>query len=451
MIRRTFIDKISTIVNNSKINTSQNPVCELYYGKGFSRVLLWFDTTKIKSLIDDKTFSDTSKVKHYLKMKNTYSLTDLQSNIVFNSGKDTVKERTSSFDLYLVRLTEPWDLGVGNDFTKDGFLTKNYSISENGVNWFQAKTNLNWAIPGAFNGVSGKTDNVVSTQHFEIGNEDLNMDITDELNRIISGDTNYGYALCFSSDFEELYKNTTQYVGFFTNKTKSFFKPFIESQYEFVIKDDRYNFYLDKNNKIYLPIMNPDTLEFTNLDVTPKCFLDDVEYTVKQATKGIYYVDINLSSQNIAPDIMLYLSWTNLYLNGVNIQNSETEFITKSFQNFIGSTNFNEEIYIPQVYGINNGQKINAGNNIHIYVVPKVIYTTKKVYNVGKVFYKLYVKNGNEEVIVHDYQELNFLDRYYITLYTDELLPNKYFVDIKITSNNNDTIHKEKLKFEIIN
>ena len=71
---RTYLDKCATIVAGSKLNTGFNPVSELVYGRNVSRFLLYFDESKIKSLVGSKVLPDLSNLRHTLKIKNASSL-----------------------------------------------------------------------------------------------------------------------------------------------------------------------------------------------------------------------------------------------------------------------------------------------------------------------------------------------------------------------------------------
>ena len=449
---KTYFDKTNTIVYNSTYNTSQNPVCELYYGDGYTRVLLYIDTDRIKSMIDDCTFPDTTNLIHILKMKNAWNLQALNSKNVLNSGKNTIKERTSSFDLYLLRMPEPWDSGSGNDFTKDGFVTKNYSVSENGSNWFNSATENPWTeVNGVISEIT--TGNTISTQHFDIGNEDISFDITTEVNNIISGTTpNNGFMICFPSLLEQTSTTLAQYVGFFTNKTTTFFKPYLETLYVDAIIDDRNEFYLDKVNRLYFYSLIGGSL--TNLDSFPTCSINNTGYTVTQATKGVYYVECSFSSLTTQPDEMLYDVWSNIIYNDVSFPSVELEFVTKSSSDYFnfGNESYNQDKYVPTVYGIKYGEKINRGQTIKIFIAPRVEYTTNVVNHITGIEYRIYVKEINKEITVIDYQAVNRThNSNYFTIFTDDLLPNEYYVDIRISRYNEELIHKEKLKFEIVN
>ena len=99
MVIRTYFDKNNTIVKNQSVNTGLNPVTELFYGgadgkEKFSRFLLHFDETRIKSLYTGGTYTDITKLKHTLRMTNTASFDTALLNGTMGS-----KARASSFDL----------------------------------------------------------------------------------------------------------------------------------------------------------------------------------------------------------------------------------------------------------------------------------------------------------------------------------------------------------------
>ena len=448
---KTYLDKTNTIIYNSEINTGQNPVCELYYGDGFTRVLLHFSADRIQSLIDDKTYADTTKLKHILKFKNCWGLQDVGDNFVFG---DATKERTSSFDLYLLKMSETWDNGIGNEFSVDGFISKQPTLSTNASNWFNSGTNTPWTEGNG--GITGfTTGNIVTIQHFDIGNEDIEMDITDEINDIISGNTvNNGYMLKFSNEFEQTAMTTPQYCGLFSSATDSFFKPFLETTYSEVISDDRKDFYLNKDNKLYFYSLIGGSLQ--NLDSLPTCFVGETQYEVFQTSKGCYFIEINLSSELLEPSTMLYDTWSNIIYNGKTFPDVELDFVTKSDNYFNfggGSEKCDIKKYVPNVSGIKNDEKIvrSFSSDIRKIVVQcREEYSTNKNVNLDNIGYSLYVKESNKILEVDNgLVEKSFGENYFY-IDVESLLPNQYYLDIKINTNDETIVHREKLKFEII-
>ena len=447
---KTYLDKTNTIIYNSKINTGQNPICELCYGDGYTRVLIHFDANKIQNLVNDKTFSDKTKIKHILKLTNCWQLQPIYQNIVFNANNSTTKERTSSFDIELIKMEEEWDAGIGNDFTSDGLNNKNYIISENGSNWYNAKSNIPWIMGNG--GISGET-NVIATQHFDLGNENIEIDITEEVNSIIfSGQTNFGYMIKFPNLFEQTKTQNLQYVGFITNNSYSIYMPYLETIYNENIIDDRNEFYLNKTNKLYLYTLIKG--EYDNLDVMPTCDISGVQYPVKQATKGVYYVEINADEELFNEGDMYYDVWSNIIYKGKHFINIEQDFVVKPQEDFFQFSNINEESekYIPNVYGINYGDKLNSGDARKIYINPRLEYSTKKIKYITGIEYRIYFKDSRNEVDIINYQPVNRThNSNYFILDTESLLPNKYFIDVKIKRNDEIITYKEKLMFEVVN
>lgn len=154
LYQRTYLDKCATIVKGSKINTGLNPVSDLLWGKNNTRLLVYFDHNKIKSLVDDKTYPDISKLHHRLKMTNAGSIDMSELHKVYGSQIDaTAKKRTSSFDLIFFLIPELWDNGKGFDYTKnylnaEYYNKKSYDYTlyklEQGVNWFEAREGYSW-------------------------------------------------------------------------------------------------------------------------------------------------------------------------------------------------------------------------------------------------------------------------------------------------------------------
>lgn len=450
---KTYLDKSNTIVYNSTINTAKNPVCELCYGDGYTRILININTDRISNMISDKTFSDITKLKHILKIKNCWGFQTLKSNILLTSSKETAKERTSGFDIYLLRMPEFWDSGVGSDYSVDGFFTNNITVSENGSNWYNSTTETEWTEgPGAITGIT--TGNTVFIQHFDIGNEDIEMDITNEINAILSNTTpNNGFMLCFPKILEETNTEIEQYVGFFTNNTNTFYKPYLETIYDENIIDDRNHFYQGKINRLYFYSLIGGA--YTNLDSGLICTINNTQYTVKQATKGIYYVEVPaLISSNLTEGAMYYDTWSGIAYNGKSFADVELEFVVKSsseYFNFNGNP-YEQEKYVPSVYGIKSGEKLNIGEIRKVFVNPRVEYTTNTVNNITGMEYRVYVKETNKEITIIDYQPINrALNSNFFIIDTNSFLPNTYYIDIKIGINNEEMIHKSRLIFQIVN
>jgi len=460
MVIRTYFDKNNTIVYNSNVNTGLNPVTELFYGgavgeEKYSRFLFHFDESRLKSLYTGGTFTDITKLKHTLKMTNTGAFdTDLLNGTM--GGKD----RACSFDLILFKINQFWDNGVGYDYDVCNYIAGECAFSNQASNWINAQTGINWS--GGTGVYSGSPSGItVTMQHFDKGNENLEMDITDFVNGILTGDTNHGLGIAYARPYELMNTTTPQYVGFFTNNTQTFYEPFVETVYDNHITDDRNNFYLDKPNKLYLYVNlagNP-----TNLDVLPSVVIYDNDenifsaYTssaVTHVTKGVYSIDIQVPYNGSNEGVMYTDLWTGITINGVTRPNIELNFVTKDSMGYynIGNNDMLPRKVAVNVSGIQNLEKIKRGDVRRVTVSARIPFTVEQTTDITDLKYRLWVHEGVSEYTVIDFQPIEMANNYYYFLLdTASLIPNKYYLDILATSSEEVTTLKNVLQFEIVN
>lgn len=497
---RTYLDKCNTIIRNSNLNTGISPIMELNYGNANSRILVHFPIDKIKKLIDDKVCPDVNKFRHTLKITNAGSIdfTDLHCNRVSSINTNN-KVRATSFDLIFFLIPKMWDEGKGFAYTANminiDYYTKapidsNRMLSIDGSNWEQARNGYEWDEKGIYSTkrLSYEYDNfstdsgstiIIGRQHFDTGNENISLDITDVVNKFINGELeNYGIGIAFSPMLEyqgiEDYKSgavknlkineklkplnyTDNYVGFFSNHTNTFFEPFVESVYDDVINDDRKYFPMNKKNRLYFYSSiagNP-----VNLDEMPTCQIKNQDeeiigtYEVKQTTKGAYYVDVMFKSDEYEAGTMLYDVWGNIKYNGVSFKDVELDFILNDYSSWfsIGSTMGQINGFTPTTYGITSEERIKRGDIRKLGVRANVEYSDGKQQLFDNIQVRLYVKDGEREITVVDFENVNkTFDENYILIDTSMLIPQKYYVDIKFKYNMQEIIHNNVLNFRIV-
>ena len=458
MIFKTYFDKDNVIIKGSELNTGLNPISELYHGGPinntiYSRLIFWFDEAKLKSMVQDKTYAQVGKLKHVIKMKNTICYGEQFLNGETCDGK----KRACSFDLVLFPLPQKFDEGVGYDYiectdTVNGCTSVSYCAS----NWFESATGSGWTQTGVYSG----SPTVYATQHFDHGNEDLEMDITPYINDILTGTTvNNGFGIAFSHPIELTGTDELEYVGFFSKQTQSYYEPYLETTYDMVIQDDRANFFMDKLNKLYFYTNLGNTP--VNLDVLPTVTILDnngdpflTGLTVTQETKGVYSVEFSVPS-TAATDCMMFQDvWSNIVINGINRPDVEMEFVLADPMNYF---NFGNADALPKSFGfsisgIKRDEKIKRGDIKKVLVSARVPYTVDKKEVVDGLQYRLYVKEGPAEVNVIDWSDVHrtFNNNYFL-LDTSWMIPNKYFLDIKAESNQEITTYKEIVTFSIVN
>ena len=278
------------------------------------------------------------------------------------------------------------------------------------------------------------------------------MDITNFVNDIIDGKReNFGLCIAFSPDYENYEFDITKYVGFFTNHTNTFFEPYLETIYDEGIRDDRATFYLNKTNRLYF-YANING-EPHNLDYLPTCTIDDEEYPVKQASKGVYYAEITLLSSVVGGNVVLYDKWSNLSLNGLKMEDIEMEFVTLNPNQYysLGNDIGNKQKTQPSFSGINYGEKLGKGEIRQLTIDFRVPYTTDKRVLVDSGEWRLYTKDNKDEIDVFKYQliEKGYLHNF-VMINTNDLVPGKYFIDLKIQNGRNTNYFKECFIFEVV-
>jgi len=279
------------------------------------------------------------------------------------------------------------------------------------------------------------------------------------LNGSLTGVTGWGIA--YKPQLELITGLTQAYtVGFFTRHTQTFYEPYLLTDYNDLISDDRDLFALNKVNKLYLYVYddgNPINLDSNptvaitnnNGDVIPSLSA----LTTCRRTKGVYEVTV--------PALLGYKTpctftdtWKGLYLNGVQIPNIENEFVIRPFSSSISiGTSTNEpSVYGFDYYGIKQDEKILNTDIRKVGVIIKKEYTSNQPLNKIKAYYRVYVREGQTEVQVQDWTQVNKTpNEYYFIFDTRDKIPNEYYIDLKLDINGEVTTYKRQIKFQIVN
>lgn len=449
MKRHFFLDKGNTIVNGSKVNTGLNPVLSICYGLNVSRGLIHFNINEILNWILDNSL-DINKTRFTLHMTNYFSVDNLpyEKNLTTVPGNNA--ERACSFDLEFFDIPKEFDAGRGYDYHSDFWIEDKKSISEFGCNWYNATTAEKWDIPGVY----GIDSMIIGRQHFDFGNENINLEITDYvIDKLYSSSGNtgsgacfYGIGIKFADGLEDLYLEKTQCVNFFTDNTNLYFHPYIEAEYLERVKDDRYCFNPNEVNNLYLFVN--DGVNAYDLDELPQCSIGKVSHVRKGVYKTtIYPCDISSTNRHMEYDV-----WSNIKIESVPYDDVEQEFVIEPKSIFnIKDVSF-QELPVPSVYGINDSEIVNRGEIRTVFVDMRQKYTTDKKVLDADIEYRIYVKDGGREFTIFDY---DFLEQSkgnnFFILYTKDLIPNRYFVDIKVKRGMQERKFKDVLHFTIAN
>lgn len=489
MVYKSFIDKFTTIISGSKTNTGLNPISTLVYGRNgiVSRSLLHFNLDGLRKQIEDGLMIDKSKMKHTLHITNASSIDFTQVHDKRTSdinNNETV--RATSFDLIFFLIPKPFDRGKGFDYSKNYLNIDFYSKkvidatrlhSEDGCNWFQRMNGLPWDEEGIYSNEklskeydkfsAGEESIVIGRQHFDVGNENINLDVTDVVNKMLDGEIeNNGIGIAFSPLLEITESKYENFYSQLTDKTNTFFEPFVETRYDDMVSDDRANFVLGKRNRLYLYCTIGDHLE--DLSLNPTVTIRNGEGEIirdatgremtwimsKRQAKGIYYIDLKLSRGDFEPNTMLYDTWTNIQYQGTVLDDVELDFVIKESANYFNignSISTNDITFSPTTAGIKEKEQIKRGDIRKLVIQAKPSYTNNTAQLVDSMDLRLYVKDGTREIDVIEWDRVNkaFLENYYM-IDTNILIPQRYFVDIRIKYGMNSIIHHDVLQFDIV-
>lgn len=492
-INLSYFSKNNTLIYNSYTNTGRNPIVELLYGnkydfnsdKSYTRFIFDIDLSLLRSKINDGIISIDclGETKHILKMKNTCAF-DID---LLNDKTTTGRLRATSFDLLLFRIPfdsdgnpQNWDEGVGYDHlpyntvintprssTIPNYVIDDKAYSERPSNWFQTTTITNWSTPGIYNntgtGMTFDDLTIIDIQHFQFGNEDIEFDMTNEINSILDGTLTgvTGWGICFYPQLENITGLTENYsVGFFSNHTNTFYQPYLYTTYNDIIHDDRNLFVQHKENKLYLYVYdngNPINLDsnpiVTIYDNFDDPLLDFSDLPTCRKTKGVYEVTLPPITGYTVP-CQFNDVWSNISLNGVNLPDITNDFVLYPYSSSIqiGSSTNEPSVYGFDFYGIKQDEKILNTDIRKVGVMIKKSFTSEQQLQKIESYYRIYVREGQTEVEVQEWSILNKTpDEYYFIFDTRDKIPNEYFVDIKLVVSGMIDTYKRSLKFQIVN
>lgn len=407
-IFRIYPKKSNTIANGifSDINSGQNAVSDLWYGGGksteifnrnsISRFLMYFDIDELKEKIDTFEINPSRIEGCYVKATNAIpSDKVLENEYEINVLK---KEIATSFDLISFAVDEDWDEGRGYDLTKERFITKQFgsALITGYSNWNYAKRDISWT-----GGTTANTITAISEQHFDIGNENIDLNITSLVNNWLNGTIeNNGIGIAYKDTLEQITGDTRYVSSFFTEKTNTAFKPYLEIVYNQNINDDRNQVSTDRPSRLFLytfgghePI-NIRDLSAVTVDVSEGSsnILSDIIPT--QLSKGVYYIDVNMSASTVGKEYKDI--WKNVSFTQYDNQNITQSFrIQKSY--YLNTPEINE--YSIDIYGLDDGSAITHDDNIRIFCDLRTNYSTRNLSNTKyELEYQLIMNNQIEDI-----------------------------------------------------
>jgi len=459
---RIYPTKNNTIASGyfENFNSAFNPGAILWYGgrgtrSSISRFLIQFDLDELKNKINSKEINKDYVSSYRLKMTNVIPDGELlDSEFEFAKLR---KKVASSFDLIAFPINKNWDAGRGYDLLGTEYVK--ISQGDNNLtgysNWNSATSLDFWDEPGVFTNPTASTSQNF-TQHFDKGDEDLDMDITPLVNDWLSGGSqNNGLAISYARDYELNTGDTRFLSRFYTKNTNTAFKPYLEVVYdEQIIREDRLRVANNRTSRLFLNLFSGNTAAnyFSAGTVSIKTTSNQDVITgliPKQLTKGVYYVDILMSG---ATKSQIYKDvWNDITFDpGVDVQSFEQKFqILGNYYN-----NYPKEIndYVVDLYGISNNEILKKGELIRLYAETRVEYSTKSPNEYYGLEYRI-VQNEITETIPWSSFNTIVIDgctKEFFDLDTSWLLANQnYTIELRVNELGTKRVLSEKVYFRI--
>lgn len=289
----------SLTIRASGSNHGRSPVLNVFARKAdinsgsieLARSLVQFSIPYLSGLIFSDRLIPSSSVTYVLKM------CDMKHG-------DTLP---ASFDLFAYPVSRSWDEGNGIDddeLRDDGY-----------ANWLSASSVQGWTTGSDF------VSTVSGSQHFDRGDEDLEMDVTSIVNEWLTGSmSNRRNGLVVKMGVEET--NGTNYYrkAFHSRESKYVDRlPYLEARWSEVKKDNRKNFAFNQDSQLYL--YNFVRGELVNLTEPVFIRLQDnilsqsasyrQEFTASRVETGVYSASFNI--RNTAS---FSASWYDIWYSG---------------------------------------------------------------------------------------------------------------------------------------
>lgn len=201
--------------------------------------------------------------------------------------------------------------------------------------------------------------------------------------------------------------------------------------------------------------------ELVNLDQNPvvtikdgydEVIFDNIE--AQHQLKGVYYIELNMSSKEFESDTMYYDTWSNIWYDGVQLDDVELDFTVKKPEMFfnVGNRLEDNQRFTPNVSGINDSENIKRGDIRKLKITARVQYSNQDYQLINGIETRLYVMDGMRELDVLPWEPVNktFLENYMV-IDTSILIPQRYYLDIKIKYGMEEIIHHDVLHFDIVN
>lgn len=452
-IFRSYWQSQATLIHGNPTNNSRNPIVELSYGGGSvpedtkgSRFIFKVNTSGLRDQISSGDIDFTHISKHTIVLKNVVAYAQ-----EYIGGQMYDAKRGSGVSVHLYALTESFDEGTGYDYIFGSNLTDGVNPIINAPNWTHRRTNTPWSIEG---GVDTTKATEIANCSIMDGSEDLIFNVTNHMNKLLFfNEQDYGYMIAFDILTENLLSPQRQVVTFFSKYTDSFFAPYMETVYTYDIHEHRCNFFLDETNSLFLnsskPLDSMDRVEIYDYNESLIKLISQNE--IVEVRPGLYRIDFDISSEDYPDSVMFYDVWY-YHLNNRS-RKQEQDFILATRDLFSGNNLLDSEFWCSYS-GIKHNEVIpQQSPKRKVVINPKRIFSggVSTEANVDNFQYRIYTLQGKNQLEIIPFTNAYKLgDVYFFELDFSWLIPQFYFMEVRVVESNAVTSAGQTLKFRIV-
>jgi hypothetical protein len=231
------------------------------------------------------------------------------------------------FTLNVSAVSQSWEEGYGLDM--EGYTDPGFGNDGYGANWLSCSANTAWTTEGG----SITSSVYSSTQYFETGTEDLNLDVTPIVENWISGTIQKnGFLIYMSGAAEDGSSFSSYYTKKFSARGTEFYlkRPCVEAQWNPSSTDDRESFYASSD--LLSSADNTMNLYFFNkVKGVPKNIVNSPTPSVK------FYTNSSLTNEITASSIAVTNPLAGVYKAAVILNTTASTVYDKWFS---GSVTF---------------------------------------------------------------------------------------------------------------
>lgn len=390
-----------------------------------ARTLIKFSLTELSGKLFTERSIPSASVSYFLKM---YDM---------KHGDTT----PTSFDLFVYPLSASWDEGTGVEM--DG-------IDVGYANWTNRTSTATWTVTGS-DFITASFGS--ASQHFDRGQEDLEVDVTQIVNAWLTGGfVNNGFVVKLGTTEE--YNGTDYYVKEFHGRESKYIEslPYLEARWANVKKDHRGNFAYNQDNNLYL--YNLVRGQLTNLTQPVLVRLQDhvlgtsasysATITASFVETGIYSATFNVPSTLSSTIYDIWYSGSTVYMTGTARAISLTGSSVDPYVDFTANVNNLRQVYDSSEEGRFTVNVRKKNYKTHVGVIKSASLDIDKEY-VETMYYSI-INDENGNVVIpfgtasaNPYTKLSYdANGNYFNLFFNSFVPGFKYRILFLVQNNKD-------------